>query len=98
MRPPERNHLLQGNEALERMTPAQRQQFTAATQQYAALPPDRRRMVAQAFARLRRVPPPNRQAAIDSDPIRSQLTPQERSTLSNLLLWEPYFTPQAPAR
>jgi Protein of unknown function (DUF3106) len=92
MRPRERDHLLEGNEALERMTPPQRQQFTATMQQYAALPPERRHLVAQAFARLRRLPPPSRQAAIDSDPIRPQLTPPERDTLSNLLLWEPYFS------
>jgi hypothetical protein len=96
MRPPQRDHLLEGNEALERMTPLQRLQFTAAMQKYAALPPDRRRVLAQAFARLRRLPPPERQAAIDSDPVRPQLTPYERDTLSKLLFWEPYFPPQTP--
>ncbi len=96
MRPLERNHLLQGNEALERMTPTQRQQFTATMNAYAALPPDRRRLVAQAFARLRRLPPPSRQAAIDSDPVLPQLMLSERDTLSNLLLWEPYFSVPRP--
>jgi hypothetical protein len=97
MRPPQRDHLLEGNEALERMNPVQRQQFTAAMQRYAALPLDRRRLVAQTFGRLRRIPPPSRQAAIASDPIGSQLTPYERQTLSDLLLWDPYFPPQTPA-
>jgi hypothetical protein len=81
-------------EALLGMTPLQRQQFTAAVGQFTALPPDRRRLVKQAFNALRRVPIPERQAAMSSYPPLRQFSPYERQTLVNLLFWEPYFTAQ----
>jgi hypothetical protein len=81
-------------EALLGMTPLQRQQFTAAVGQFTALPPDRRRLVKQAFEALRRVPIPERQAAIGTYPPLRQFSPYERQTLMNLLYWEPYFTAQ----
>lgn len=83
--------------ALLRMTPAQRQQFDLAMQQYAALAPGRQQIVGRAFAALRRVPPPDRAAAMATFPPLQQLSPTERQTLQNLLAWEPYMTaPAAP--
>jgi hypothetical protein len=81
-------------EALLGMTPQQRQQFTAAVGQFTALPPDRRVLVKRAFEALRRVPVPERQAAMSTYPPLRQLSPEERQTLVNLLFWEPYFTAQ----
>jgi hypothetical protein len=81
-------------EALLGMTPLQRQQFTAAVGQFTALPPNRRILVKQAFNALRRVPVPERQAAMSSYPPLRQFSPYERQTLVNLLYWEPYFTAQ----
>jgi hypothetical protein len=95
MRQPQRDQLLKGNEVLEHMTQQQRQQFTVTMRQYAALPTDRHLLVSQAFKLLRRVPPRDREAAMKTAPFLAQLTPYERSLLSSLLLWEPYFTPQA---
>ena len=97
MRPPQRDQLLAENEAVEHMTPQQRQQFNATMQQYAALPPDRHFLVAQAFARLRRVPLRDRQTAMNTAPFLAQLSPYERNVLSNLLRWEPYFASPSPA-
>jgi len=78
------------------MTPEQRQQFNAVVQQYAALPPPRQIMVRQALAALRRVPPPQRQAALATYPPLRQFSPYERQVLANLLFWEPYFSAGAP--
>jgi hypothetical protein len=78
--------------ALLRMTPQQQQQFNTTMQQYAALPPARQRLVGRAFAALRRVPPPDRAAAMSSFLPLRQLSPYELQTLQNLLTWEPYMT------
>jgi hypothetical protein len=77
--------------ALLRMTPGERQQFTASVQQYMALPPARRQLVRRAFGVLRVVPPRDRAGAMNSYPMMRQFSEQERGVLSNLLLWEPYF-------
>jgi hypothetical protein len=82
---------LDRRQALLQMTPLQRQQFTASVQQYAGLPPERKQLVRRAFANLRRVPPGQRQAAMNSYPLVQQLSPYEQQVLGNLLVWEPYF-------
>jgi hypothetical protein len=78
--------------ALLRMTPQQREQFDGVLSQYSALPPGRQLLVHRAFAALRRVPPPQRQAAMATYPPMRQFSPYERQILANLLFWEPYIT------
>jgi hypothetical protein len=92
MTPQQRSRLLEGNEAIERMNPGERQQFNSTVTQYKALPPDRKRLVAKAFRDLRKLPAPERQAIMNTDRFREQFSDSERGTLSNLLLWEPYFS------
>jgi hypothetical protein len=91
MPPDKRRRLIERNEAIERLTPSQRQQFRGAMQQLGALPEDRRRMVARAFRDLREMPPSQRDSALNSDRFRGQFTPQERGTLSQLLVIAPYL-------
>jgi hypothetical protein len=83
-------------DALLRMTPVERQQFTGSVQQYMALPPDRRMLVRRAFANLRMVPPRDRPGAMNSYPALRQFSGYERQVLSNLLTWEPYFAAIGP--
>lgn len=87
----QRRRLIERNEAIERLTPPQRQQVRGAMQQLGTLPADRRRMVARAFRDLREMDPSQRQAILSSDRFRSQFSPQERGTLSQLLDVEPYL-------
>jgi len=87
---------LDRRDALLRMTPEQRQQFTSSVQQYQALPPDRRLLVARAFGALRRVPLAERQQAMSTFPLLRQFSPNERQVLGNLLNWEPFFAAQGP--
>ena len=96
MQPQQRKKLLEENEALARMTPEQREHFNAVMQQYAALPPDRQRLLRGAFAVLRKVPQRDRQAAMNATPSLKQFSAHERDVLSNLLVWEPYFTEKGP--
>jgi polyhydroxyalkanoate synthesis regulator protein len=96
MQPQQRKKLLEENEALARMTSEQRQQFDGVMQQYSALSPDRQRLVRGAFAVLRKVPQRDRQAAMNASPSLKQFSAHERNVLSNLLIWEPYFTEKGP--
>ena len=73
------------------LSPPERQQVRGAMQQLGELPQDRRRLVARTFRDLRAMPPAQRQGALNSDQFRGQFSPQERSTLSNLLAVEPYL-------
>jgi hypothetical protein len=82
--------------AFLRLTPQQQQQVNAVLDQYAALPPARQVLVRQALAALRRVPLPQRQAAMATYPPLRQFSPYERQLLTNLLYWEPYLTAGAP--
>jgi hypothetical protein len=63
-------------------------------EQYSGLPEDRRRLVARAFRDLREMPEPQRQAILNSDRFRGQFSDQERNTISNLLVVEPYLPVQ----
>jgi uncharacterized protein DUF3106 len=91
MPPEQRRRLIERNEAIERLTPPERQQFRGAMQRLGMLPADRRRMVAHAFRDLREMPPAQRQAELNSDRFRSQFSPQERATLSQLLEVAPFL-------
>lgn len=96
MSPERRRRLLERTEDMERLTPPQRQQVRSAMQQLGALPQDRRRLVARAFRDLREMPPPQRESVLNSDRFRGQFSPQEQSTLSNLLAVEPYLPIEHP--
>ena len=90
MRPQQRDRILERNEALERLTPVQRQQWNAAVQQFNALPPPRLRMMRTAILHLREMPPAQREEVIDSAPFRAQFSDNERGLLRTLLTAEPY--------
>jgi hypothetical protein len=96
MSPQQRNRILDRTEAMEHLSLPERQQVRGAMQQLGQLPQDRRRLVARAFRDLREMPQPQRQAILDSDRFRGQFSPQERSTLNNLLAVEPYLPMQRP--
>jgi hypothetical protein len=96
MPPEQRRRFIERNEAMERLTPPQRQQVRGAMQQLGALPQDRRRMVAHAFRDLREMPPSQRQEVLNSERFRGQFSDQERGTLSDLLAVEPWLPAQHP--
>lgn len=86
------------NEALERMTPPQRQQYRDAVEQLNTLPTPRRRVIVRAILDLREMPPDQRQLIINSPAFRAQFSDPERSMLSTILTVEPYNPhPPAPA-
>jgi hypothetical protein len=95
MTPQQRARTLQRNEALERMTLPQRQQWRAAVQQLDALPLLRRRVMTRAILDLREMPPDQRQLTLNSPAFRAQFSDSERSMLSTILTVEPY-TPHPP--
>jgi hypothetical protein len=93
MPPEQRNHRW----AFLRLTPQQQQQVESLAQQWAALPPARQALIQQALEALRRVPPPQRPAAMATYPPLRQLSPYERQLLANWLYWEPYLNPSGPS-
>ncbi len=92
--PEQRQRVMDRTEAMERLSPDQRQQVRGALSNLQELPLDRRRVVSRAFRELRSQPPEQRQMTLQSDQYRSQFTPEERSTLDNLIHVEPMLPPQ----
>ncbi|HWZ50246.1 MAG TPA: DUF3106 domain-containing protein [Granulicella sp.] len=97
MGPEQRSHTLERMEEMEHLSPPQRQQVRGAMAQLGGLPPDRRRVVARAFRDLRSMSPAERQGTINNYQFRSQFTPAEWATLSNLMVVEPLLPPAANA-
>jgi hypothetical protein len=97
MPPQQRERILERNEILERMTAPQGQQYRAAVQNLASLPPDRQRLMVRAIRDLREMPPPEREQVINSDRFRANFSDGERSTLTNLLAVESYPAAKAGA-
>ena len=95
MDPQQRSRMLDRNEALERLSLPQRQQYRDSVQQLNAVPLPRRRVIVRAILDLREMPPDQRQQAINSPAFRAQFSDPERSMLSTILTVEPY-TPHAP--
>lgn len=93
MAPEQRDRLLQRNEALERLSLPERQEYRVAVQRFAASPPDRRRLMAKAVVDLRAMPPDQRQIVLNSDRFRAEFSDPERATLNSLLSVEPYTGP-----
>lgn len=92
MPPAQRERVLERNEAIEKMTPDQRVQFRSAMKQLADLPPEQRRYVARTFRGLRELTPQQRANVLASDRF-DHLTPEQRSTLNNLMKVEPFMPP-----
>jgi hypothetical protein len=96
MNPEQRGRMLDRTEALERLTPAQRQQYNGAARQLYALPQPRRMLIGRAMLDLRMMPPAEREQVIDSPRFASQFSPDERSMVRTLLTAEPYPGAQTP--
>jgi hypothetical protein len=97
MNPQQRDRTLQRNEILEHMTAPQVQQYRGAVQNFAAMPPDRRRVMARAILDLREMPPEQREQLINSPRFGAQFSEGERSTIRTLLSVEPYPPVHTPA-
>jgi hypothetical protein len=94
MTPEQQQNRANNVETMEHLSPEQRQQVRGALLDLGSLPEDRQRLVRKAFRDLRQVPVEQRQAILDSDRFHSEFSDQERSVLSNLLIVEPYLSPQ----
>jgi hypothetical protein len=70
-------------ETWEHLTPDQKQQARQLFSQLRDLPPDRRKKLRTAIRDLSAMPPAQRQQVIDSDPFKSEFSPQERGLLSS---------------
>ena len=92
MSPENRQRLLERNEWLEHLTPAQRNQFLGAMKQLRDLPPDQRVYVNRTFRGLRELSPAQRQAVLNSDRF-NHLTDAQRATLNSLMQVEPLMPP-----
>jgi hypothetical protein len=90
MNPQQRTRVLDRNEALERLSPAQRQMWRGAVEQLNGYPIPRRRLIARAILDLRVMPPEQRQQVIDSPNFATQFSDGERATIRTLLTAEPY--------
>jgi len=97
MNPQQRDRTLERNEILEHMSAPQVQQYHGAVQTFAAMPPDRRRLMARAILDLREMPPEQREQVIASPRFGAQFSDGERSTIRTLLSVEPYPPVHAPA-
>ncbi len=95
MPPEQRQRTLERVENMERLSPQQQQQVRGSARMYSQMPPDRQQAVKDAMRNLRNVPPGQRQSELNS-PKYSQLTPQERGVVGNLLTVEPYHPPAPP--
>jgi hypothetical protein len=93
MPPDQRQRTLERTEAMERLSPEQRVQVRSAMQQLGSLPPDQRQVVAKSFRELRGLAPDQRYAALNSARY-SNLSPQQRATLDNLIRVEPMLPPR----
>jgi hypothetical protein len=92
MTPQQRSRLLERNEAIERMTVVQRQQFNDCMTQYRALPPGRKLLVQKAFRDLHELPVTEREAIMNTERFRALLSDHERDILRSLFVWAPYFS------
>lgn len=92
MTPEMRARTLAHNEAMERLSPAQRSQVRGAMQQLGSLPMDQRRLVMRSFRELRMLPPEQRLGVMNS-PRYGWLNYAQRTVLTNLILVAPLLPP-----
>jgi hypothetical protein len=90
MQEQERERRLARNEVLEHMSPQDRMRLNMSGQRLAALPPDRKALVKNAFRDLRGVPIDQRQTVLNSSRYQGVFSPEERGILSDILRAEPY--------
>jgi len=96
MPPEQRQRVLEHIENMERLSPQQQQAVRWSANRLGQLPPYRQQAVRDAIRSLRDVPPPYRQSQLYSPRYASQLTPEERGIVGNLLMVESYHPPAAP--
>jgi hypothetical protein len=90
MTPQQQRRTLDRTEALERLTPSQRDQWRGAVQQLNGTQQPRKGVIARAIVDLREMPPDQRQSVIDSPRFAGQFSPDERTMIRTLLTAEPY--------
>jgi hypothetical protein len=97
MQPARQQRTLDRMENLERLPPQQQEQVRASARSLGQMPPARQQAVKDAIRQLRNVPPGLRQSELNSK-YGSQLSPDERGVVSNLLSIESYHPPPPPPR
>lgn len=97
MPPEQRQHRLEQVENMERLSPQKQEQVRASARELGQMPPDRQQVVKGAIRNLRNVPPGLRESELNSK-YGSQLSPQERGVVGNLLSVESYHPPPPPPR
>lgn len=98
MPPEQRQRVLERVENMERLSPQKQEQVRASARQLGQMPPDRQQAVKEAIRNLRNVPPGMRESELNSK-YGSQLSPQERGVVGNLLSVESYHPPpSSPTR
>jgi Protein of unknown function (DUF3106) len=95
MTPEQRAQRLGRVQTLRQLTPEQSQRWRDSVQQMRMLPPPRRGQVLGAFRTLRELPPDQRERLLNSPNFAGRFSPDERRTLGDALLGEPY--PPIPA-
>jgi len=98
MPPEQRQRVLERVENMERLPPQQQQAVRWSASRLGQLPPNRQQLVKEAINSLRDVPPGLRQSELYSPRYASQLTPEERGIVGNLVTVESYHPPQPPPR
>ena len=93
----ERERTLERVENMERLPPERQQQIRASAARLDQLTPERQTAVRDAMRNLRNVPPGLRQSELNSQKY-SQMTPEERSIVGDLLSVEPFHPPPPPPR
>jgi hypothetical protein len=83
---------------MERLSPQQQQAVRSSAARLGQLPPSRQQIVKEAIKSLRDIPPGQRQSELYSPRYASQLTPEERGIVGNLLTVESYHPPQSAPR
>ena len=90
MTPEQRAQRLGRVQTLRELTPEQSQRWRDSVQQMRMLPPPRRGQVLGAFRTLRELPPDQRERLLNSPNFAGRFSPDERRTLGDALLGEPY--------
>ncbi len=88
MPPEQRQRRLALAESFEHLSPQQKQQVQSSFREFQNMPGDRQKVVRKALRDLRDIPSDQRQSVLNS-PRFSDLTPQERNILGNMLVVEP---------
>ena len=85
MKPQERAQLVERYNLFSRLEPAKRERARELYQDWVKIPSTRRRMMTQAVARLRRLDPARRPAALESQGFTSRFTEDERKLIGEIV-------------